>query len=225
MTYLCKKNFSIDCGFQVTSKIVLKSVEETNSFIKELPESLFRSIDYKTAGSLIGAIFCDKLASNISGAVVNPIEKGHPDIIPKAGLNSSEEKLRNYPKGLEVKGTIGNIKKGANLRAGQKRITELTGITWQAHHREVKQLLGFIWDFNTKHNNFYFPMIIGVFYTDKLVRDDWGEISGTTGRNTKVTGMLISGKEKMGNGWIVLINQQEYLNKFKSYLHIKSIAE
>ena len=68
-------------------------------------------------------------------------------------------------------------------------------------------------------------MIIGVFYTDKLVRDDWGEISGTTGRNTKVTGMLISGKEKMGNGWIVLINQQEYLNKFKSYLHIKSIAE
>jgi hypothetical protein len=76
---------------------------------------------------------------------VNPIEKGHPDIIPSVGLGSSEEVLRNYPNGLEVKGTIGNIRQGANLRAGMRRIDDLTGITWQAHHREVNHLLGFLW--------------------------------------------------------------------------------
>ncbi|MDR0792324.1 MAG: hypothetical protein LBE82_03375 [Chitinophagaceae bacterium] len=63
-------------------------------------------------------------------------------------------------------------------------------------------------------------MLAGVFYTDQLVEDDWGAISGTTGRNTKVCGMLQTGKEKMGNGWIVLINQDNYLSKMKQYLYI-----
>jgi hypothetical protein len=156
---------------------------------------------------------------------VNPIEKGHPDIIPAIGLGSSEEILRNYPQGIEVKGTIGNISKGANLRAGNKRINELTGITWQAHHREVNHLMGFLWDFNNEHNGFLFPILIGVFYSDNLTQNDWGEISGTTGRNTKVSGMIKSGKEKMGDGWIVILNDNTYLTKLKSYLSIKNITE
>jgi hypothetical protein len=63
-------------------------------------------------------------------------------------------------------------------------------------------------------------MLVGVFYTDTLIEDDWGAISGTTGRNTKVCGMLQTGKEKMGNGWIVLINQANYLTKLRRYLYI-----
>ena len=35
------------------------------------------------------------------------------------------------------------------------------------------------------------------FYSDQLLPSDWGEISGITGRNTKVTAMVKSGKEKM----------------------------
>jgi hypothetical protein len=220
MSYKTKSNFEINVGFELKTKNILNAVNGTNNFLKTLPESLFKSIDYKTAGALIGAVFCEQIAKNTDGASVNPIEKGHPDIIPTTGLKASEEKLRNYKEGLEVKGTIGNIKKGANLRAGQRRINELTGITWQAHHREVKQLMGFVWDFNSNHNKFHFPMIIGVFYSDNLGESDWGEISGTTGRNTKVTGMLKSGKEKMGNGWIVMIDEKVYKDKFKSYLNI-----
>ena len=225
MSYLVNNGFTIDVGFTVTASEVLAAVNETNQFMTGLPEILFRSIDFKTTGAAIGAIFCDKLAEHIPDAAVNPIEKGHPDIIPSAGLGSAEELLRNYPKGLEVKGTIGNISKGANLRAGTKRINDLTGITWQAHHREVNQLMGFLWDFNNEHNGFLFPMLIGVFYTDNLCEDDWGTISGITGRNTKVSGMVKSGKEKMGNGWIVLLNQKAYIDKLKACLYIDSIAE
>lgn len=225
MSYLVNEQFSINVGFPVTAVEVLTAVNDTNHFLMGLPEILFRSIDFKTTGSAIGAIFCDKLAQTIPSAAVNPIEKGHPDIIPAIGLGSSEEILRNYPQGLEVKGTIGNISKGANLRAGAKRINDLTGITWQAHHREVNHLMGFLWDFNNAHNGFLFPMLIGVFYTDNLTENDWGEISGTTGRNTKVSGMVKSGKEKMGDGWIVLLNDKAYLDKLKGYLSIKNITE
>jgi len=225
MSYLINENFNINVGFAVSSTDVLNAVKDTNDFLKTLPEILYKSIDFKTTGAAIGAIFCDKLAINIEGASVNPIEKGHPDIIPTSGLNASEETLRNYDGGLEIKGTIGNIKKGANLRAGQKRITELTGITWQAHHREVKHLMGFVWDFNDEYEGFHFPIIVGVFYFDKLEMSDWGEVSGTTGRNTKVSGMRKSGKEKMGKGWILLLNDDEYLKKLRTYLSIIQIQD
>ncbi len=225
MNYLVKEDFQIDVGFVVVASDVLNAVTDTNQFLKTLPEILYRSIDFKTAGAVIGAVFCDKLANRIEGASVNPIEKGHPDVIPTNGLNANEETLRNYPQGLEIKGTIGNVRKGANLRAGQKRITELTGITWQAHHREVKHLMGFIWDFNDEYKNFHFPIIVGVFYFDELELTDWGEISGTTGRNTKVSGMLKSGKEKMGKGWVVMLNDEEYLEKLRAYLNIIEVKE
>lgn len=142
--------------------------------------------------------------------MVNPIEKGHPDVIPKLADHPSEELLRNYPMGLEVKCTIGNTRQGANLRAGQPRIDCLEGITWQAHHREVKKLLGLVWDFIKSEHDFNYPKITAIFYADNLVTDDWGNISGTEGRNTKVTGMTASGKIKMGQGWIALIDNQQY---------------
>lgn len=219
MSYLINENFNINVGFNLTANQVLNAVSEANQFLSTLPETLYKSIDYKTTGSLIGSVFCEKLADSSPDAAVNPIEKGHPDIIPSSGLGSSEEILRNYPQGMEVKGTIGNVKQGSNLRAGQKRISELSGITWQAHHREVNHLLGFVWDFAFEKNGFLFPKIIGVFYSDNLTPDDWGEISGTTGRNTKVSGMIKSGKEKMGNGWVVLLNQDDYKNKLSSFLY------
>jgi hypothetical protein len=97
MDYLIKENFSINVGFVVTATEVLKAVNETNDFLRILPESFYKSVDFKTTGAAIGAIFCEKLAQNISEAMVNPIEKGHPDLIPLTCLNASEEILRNYP--------------------------------------------------------------------------------------------------------------------------------
>lgn len=218
MTYLLNNGFhQIYCGFQVNTEHILTSLEETSKILTILPSTLYKSIDYKTTSSIIGAIFCHNLA-NATGTIVNPIEKGHPDLIPKSGENASEEQLRNYPYGIEIKCTIGNIKKGKNLRAGTTRINDLIGITWQAHHQEVRNLLGLIWDFVQENGSFNYPKITGVFYCDNLVDNDWGAISGTSGRNTKVTSLTASGKLKMGQGWIALLNHLNYINTYQKLL-------
>jgi len=217
MNYRANSRFGIDVGFTVTHEDIQHAVAQTNLILADLPANLFRSIDYKTTSAMIGAVFCDTLAGLTDG-IVNPIEKGHPDIIPAAGATAAEAVLRKYPQGLEIKCTVGNIKTGANLRAGETRVNHLTGITWQAHHREVEELLGLIWDFVDDGHLFNYPAITAAFYSAELEEEDWGVISGTTGRNTKVTGMRTSGKAKMGNGWVTLVNDARYLDKYQRLL-------
>jgi hypothetical protein len=217
MKYIVNNKFKIECGFFVTGDSIYKAIVKTNEILADLPINLFKSIDYKTTSATIGAIFCDTLTAFID-AIVNPIEKGHPDLVPPSAAGCTEEQLRNYPQGLEIKCTVGSIETRANLRAGQTRIDILTGITWQAHHREVSALLGLIWDFVDNGNTFNYPVITGAFYSNDLCVDDWGKISGTTGRNTKVTGMTTSGKEKMGNGWVILIDRAEYISEYTRFL-------
>lgn len=223
INYKVNKKFNTNLGFAVSYKEVLAAVENLNAFLASLPSNLYGCIDFKTTGAMIGAIFCSKLVEQIPGSVINPIEKGHPDIIPLSAANSTEEVLRNYPVGLEIKGTIGNLKAGSNLRAGQMRIQHLTGITWQAHHREVNNLMGIVWDFVNCIDNFYFPAITAVFFSDNLTSDDWGKISGTTGRNTKVTGMLDSGKQKMGQGFVLIYDNAMHIKKYSRILNISNI--
>jgi len=220
MNYKVNSQFQKNLGFNISHIEILQAVNSLNSFLCTLPPNLYRSIDFKTTGAIIGALFCTKIVEFVQGTAVNPIEKGHPDIIPIIGLGSSEEVLRNYPTGAEIKGTIGNVRNGANLRAGETRIAELTGITWQAHHREVNHLLGIVWDFVNEVENFNYPAITGAFFSDQLNPQDWYKISGTTGRNTKVTGMRSSGKEKMGKGVIILLNNEPYIEKYSRLLNI-----
>ncbi|MGD0088535.1 MAG: helix-turn-helix transcriptional regulator [Planctomycetota bacterium] len=218
VAYRERQGLSINCGFTVSSQHILESANATAIQLQALPFSLYQSIDLKTLSSIVGAVFVGLLADQV-GAMVNPIEKGHPDIIPTEGRNATEAQLRNYPNGLEVKSTVGNVEKGSNLQPGTPRIGCLTGLTWQAHHREVRRLLGLAVDFagRTKGAKRY-PVITGCFYTDALDVEDWGEISGTTGRNTKVTGMRSSGKSKMGAGWVLVLNQDEYVTKYQNLL-------
>lgn len=222
MNYKVNTRFEINCGFRVTGQAIHQAIVQTNNILADLPATLYSSIDYKTTSAMIGAVFCDSLASFV-GAIVNPIEKGHPDLVPPEAANCSEEQLRKYPQGLEIKCTVGNIQTGANLRAGQTRIDALTGITWQAHHREVFELLGLVWDFVSDGHAFNYPAITGAFYSDELCEDDWGQISGTTGRNTKVTGMAASGKQKMGTGWVSIIDNEEYIAAYSRFLKFHAV--
>ncbi|WP_017306736.1 hypothetical protein, partial [Spirulina subsalsa] len=115
MTYILKPNFNIDCGFNLNGNHIKSALDQTNRFLETIPSTVYKNIDYKTTSSIVGSMFCHAIA-DVVGAIVNPIEKGHPDIIPIAGKDASEGELRNYPVGLEVKCTVGNIPKGSNLR-------------------------------------------------------------------------------------------------------------
>ncbi len=217
-SYRLNDDFSIACGFAVKSEDVGVAAVRTAQQLQLLPFSLYQSIDLKTLSAIVGAVFAGCLAARVN-ALVNPIEKGHPDIIPVAGHAATEAQLRNYPQGLEVKVTVGNVKAGSELQAGEARLKCLTGITWQAHHQEVESLLGLIVDFaGAEQEGKHFPIITGAFFTDDLTRHDWGQISGTTGRNTKVTGMRSSGKTKMGQGWLLLLEEEAYLTKYANLL-------
>lgn len=219
MDYI-KRNFSANLGFVVNTSMVLDATTDLNRFLSTLPASLYRNLDFKTTGAMIGALFCSYLAEHIDGAIVNPIEKGYPDIIPEKGKNATEEQLRNYPHGLEIKGTIGNVPKGTQLRGGDQRVDAISGLTWQAHHQEVNKVMTIVWDFCNQINGFFYPALTAAFYSDKLTHDDWGAISGTSGRNTKVCGMLQSGKIKMGKGLILLLNSEKYINKYSKILSL-----
>jgi hypothetical protein len=216
MDYQINHSFHYVSGFSVNAENVINAVIKANTTLLRNPVNLYRTVDLKTSSAILGAIFCDCLAQNIADAIVNPIEKGHPDIVPVSALKASEEELRNFPLGLEIKTTVGNVKTGAALKAGENRLDVLTGITWQAHHREVRELMGIIWDFNSSYNDFIFPMVTGVFFSPELILEDWGTISGTTGRNTKVCGMTATGRKKMKNGWIVI--HEKYAKKYNQLL-------
>jgi hypothetical protein len=215
-TYKINKSFQVNCGFLCNADHIEKSAHETNESLDNLPFSLYNNIDYKTTSTIVGRLFSTYLAKN-TFSIVNPIEKGHPDLIPVKGANATERELRNYPEGIEIKVTVGNVLKGSDLKRGAPRIQHLTGITWQAHHKEGKEILGLIWDFDLF--NEHTPIITGAFFSDKLNVNDWGEISGTTGRNTKVTGLRATGRDKMGKGWILLMDNSVYLKSYCKLLN------
>ena len=222
MDYRINRDFSIRVRIDVKPDHIAESLKLTNGILADLPASLYKSLDFKTTSAIVGSIFVEALAHQTKG-IVNPIEKGHPDIIPQNAAGATEAQLRNYPEGLEIKATVGNVENGANLRAGQKRVGNIVGITWQAHHREVKELMGLTWDFAQTEASFNYPEITGVFYSAKLETLDWGKISGTTGRNTKVTGLTASGKHKMARGWVAIVNDPEYLELFCKVLRVARI--
>jgi transcriptional regulator with XRE-family HTH domain len=219
--YLVKRSFTDSCGFTLSADCIDRAARTTASQIELLPLSLFTAIDLKTLSSITGALFAEQLAREVGG-IVNPIEKGHPGVIPESGKKATEAQLRNYPQGVEIKCTVGNVSKGSELKPGIPRVKKLSGITWQAHHREVKAFLGLVIDFAGKSlDDRRYPMITAVFYGKNLVPGDWGEISGTTGRNTKVTGMRSSGKRKMADGWVLVSTDKSYQEKYKSVLGAK----
>ncbi len=217
--YRYDPTFRQECGFVVNADDMTHSVLEANTVLRALPAKLFQTVDLKTQSGIVGAVLAAALASRV-GAIVNPIEKGHPDVLPASAAGESEARLRNYPLGLEIKCTIGGVTKGSNLRNGCERISVLSGVTWQAHHRGVRSLLGLVWDFLSGTATAPAqPAIAGVFFAGDLVESDWGAISGTTGRNTKVTGMLKSGQEKMGRGALLVIEDERYLSRYARLLH------
>lgn len=126
--------------------------------------------------------------------------------------------MRNYGVGLEVKCTVGSVPTGTSVPKAAPRIAFLNGLTWQAHHREVEELLGVTYDYFEVPGG-YKPAITAAFYSSELIPDDWGHVSGTEGRNTKVCSMVSSGKQKMSEGWFAILDIPDYIEKYTRILN------
>jgi len=215
--FLFNPAIEIQSGFQLEARALVTAVASANIDLGVLPHSLWKCIDLKSAGSIVGAHLASSIARE-ADAIVNPIEKGHPDVLPKSAANASEASLRNYPEGLEIKGTCGNLPTGLKFPERRNRCDHLVGITWQAHHQEVERLLAIIWDFDIIHGQSPSPVITAGFYSSELSPGCWGSPSGLTGRNTKVSGMRASGKAKMVAGTLFVLNHGNYASTYARIL-------
>lgn len=95
--------------------------------------------------------------------------------------------------GFEVKSTCGNV--GSNGSTIFRECRNSTRFDWKAHHRQTNHLIGIHWDFIDK-----VPTIISIFYSNKLVIEDWGSIvlpKENGSRTTSVSVMRSSGIKKM----------------------------
>ncbi|NCO76167.1 MAG: bsaAI [Cyanobacteria bacterium] len=125
--------------------------------------------------------------------------------------------------GIEVKATCGSVPSPSELRKkgltkpdmGDTRIKMLKGYDWKAHHRETNNLIGLLWDFDNK-----IPLIIAIFFSSNLTENDWGKIVTPKeggGRTTSVSIMPRDGVRKMYNNWILVRDDQRYINFLNKY--------
>lgn len=224
---------------QLSMDAVLKSIDRTHTLIgkfKEFDVDVFSLLGMRNLSAFIGEIFAAQMVHVSDGTFrKNPHQDGYPDLLlmDKEGAASWGElshRLKEkgpfspFPTGgLEVKATCGAVptpvqcaKRGLEKPGlGDQRIAFLTGYDWKAHHQQTNNLIGLFWDFIDGA-----PHIIGVFYSSKLTPADWGAIIQPReggGRTTSVSIMTRAGVRKMCNSWLVVLNDQRYLDFFSRY--------
>jgi transcriptional regulator with XRE-family HTH domain len=172
----------------------LKSANRTIELLDELSRMneipIFRLLGMRNLSSFIGAIYVHSVWQLMSEKFkINPHQDGYPDLcaLTTAGRqyiervegmqrDTAKESFTHYQfGGIEVKATCGNTPPPAEgqpkPQIGESRTHLVTSADWKAHHRSTNNLLGLYWDFIDG-----LPTIVGLFYSNKLVEDDWGKI-------------------------------------------------
>lgn len=229
------------CGNTVLkSDQIIQAITYSNNAIKKLNDltanfdiNVFDCLGMRNLSSFVGEFFVKSVEkSSGNDFVKNPHQDGYPDLLLvdskdkkeyyKSLLTEKNGKL--YPTGkdvfspfkyggVEIKATCGNTppaKTIAKPLIGESRIDLMTSFEWKAHHRETNNLLAILWDFIDK-----IPVIIGCFYRNDLLLDDWGNIiqpKENGGRTTSVSIMKQTGVKKMCEGWIAIIDRSNYIN-------------
>ena len=91
----------------------------------------------------------------------------------------------------------------------------LSGYDWKAHHRDTNHLLSIFWDFIDQ-----VPRVVAAFYRHDLIVEDWGAIVKPReggGRTTSVSIMTRAGVRKMFDGWIVMLDDEDYISFFEGH--------
>lgn len=115
--------------------------------------------------------------------------------------------------GIEIKSTCGSTP-SATIKpkplVGEQRVSLTDKFDWKAHHRETNNLLAVLWDFIGGN-----PTIVAAFYQDNLNINDWGKIvkpKEDGGRTTSVSIMNTNGIHKMCQGWLAVLENQDYID-------------
>ncbi len=216
-------------------QIFNKSIDELDRLSQELAINIFETLGMRNLSGFIGEVFASSLAKVMNGNLVKNLHQdGYPDLL----FNYTDE-MKSYYKttfttklgrlypvskeifspykygGLEVKSTCGSTPSATSKvpkpLIGEQRIDLVNQFDWKAHHRETNNLIGLLWDFIEGK-----PMICAVFFRNDLTESDWGNIVQPReggGRTTSVSIMNSSGILKMCQSWVMVIDDQKYINK------------
>lgn len=240
-SYLVNPHASIDIlrGAKLSSSVIERATDETHLIVHELSKhsfDIFAVLGMRNLSAFIGEVFASAVVKHSCQLFrKNPHQDGYPDLLlmDDAGRQlweSLADSLRSKSPfspfatgGIEVKATCGAVptpkvlaKRGLEKpELGEQRISLVTGYDWKAHHRETNNLIGLVWDFIDR-----MPTIVGVFYSNALNENSWGEIVKPKkggGRTTSVSIMNRRGVRTMYENWIVCLEDSRYTDFFNRY--------
>jgi len=211
-----------------------KALVRFNNSITKLQNfevDVFGLLGMRNLSAFVGELLCAAIILESEGQFrKNPHQDGYPDLLlmdaggQKLWQSLSQRLREKVPfspfatSGIEVKATVGSVPSPAWFQKrgeqkpdiGDQRISTLQGYDWKAHHRDTNNLLGLVWDFVNRA-----PCIVGVFYSHKLTQNDWGKIvipKEGGGRTTSVSIMSREGVAKMYAGWLIVLDDDRYIN-------------
>lgn len=227
-------------GYILDTNAIVSAINFCNDAIAELYNTtqkfdinIFEILGMRNLSGFVGEYFSKSIAFNSNNSLTSNLHQdGYPDLLL---INTDEKKTylktlytenngKKHPiskevfspfkyGGIEIKATCGSVPSASNKYTkpiiGDKRIKDLNKFDWKAHHRKTNNLLAVLWDFIDE-----IPTIVACFYSNQLEVDDWGKIvqpKEDGGRTTSVSIMGKTGIRKMCNGWIAVIDDNDYI--------------
>jgi hypothetical protein len=209
MTHIYKKNtkltnedltyYSGETSMQFNIEQLIAAVNSTNADnrrqyedTKNYTASLLRNIPMKNLSGAVGECYGQHLALITGTLKKNPHEAGAPDFLPI--VKSSNPWFETPTSKYFNDG-------GFDTKASYSANKEVSKATASSHHNQTKTVLVIQWAYSDDG----IPEVIGVYYTNKLIPDDWRLSIGKPGsKTTNAATMTASGKDKLRRGWIIL---------------------
>lgn len=219
-------------------------LNNVSKYFLEIELEIFHILGQRNISGFIGEVFARFLEKEVDVLKSNPHQDGRPDLLNLSSdeskiffLNSFSDSHHNNPikerftpylyGGLEVKCSIGDTTSKnrssillenynvENFDVKIPRIDFFKGITYWGHHRDCSSLLGLYYDYYNGSD--FNPQVISVFYS-KLEVDDWSPLStGKEGsKKTSNTSTNSSGRAKIKNGMIAIINDKRYIEALEA---------
>ena len=221
----------------INSDLLTQSLDQTHILLnkfKTFPVDVFKILGMRNLSSFVGESFSQTLSNINSNIIKNPHQDGYPDLLPldEFGLkcwNDIKDKEEKEPfspftgGGFEIKATCGMIdtpklfakKNLKRPKFKESRINYVKKYDWKAHHQQTNNLIGILWDFINET-----PTILGIFYSNNLDKNDWGNIVQPKihgGKTTSVSMMNKSGINKMYLGWILVLDSEPLISMIDKF--------
>lgn len=193
--YEGKKKFRVDAdkiirAIESANRDIAKQYADMNNGTYVAP--LLRNIPLKNLSGAVGECFGEHLCMFLGNIKKNPHEASAPDFIPVVPSSKkwfTTPTQEYYPYG------------GFDTKASYTKEKKFTSASASSHHNQTTTVLVVQWTMNEDN----VPEIIGVFYTNKLMKKDWKLTKGKVGsKTTNAANLTAKGKDKLRAGWVVL---------------------